>query len=326
MPLRFLAALAALVIMLGACADERQRAGTDDTTTTAGNGRTTTTSSLPGGELVRCESPEGFVVSRPHAWHANDRCTQFHPEPFDVPDPPTDERVAAITAYIDPVPFAEVAAPEPRRDAERHLTTVDGLQAVRLAYEAGDEGLWPPGTPITVYVVDLSPGTDDDEPRTLFLDTIGLRTFDYEENQRVLDRVARSVEVTLEGVPTDPHVVARYGGAGGGYSVEGEVAGDEACLRIPPHGDPVCTDIPGRDQVSTIQLGDLEPVFAGVTGEGVFRVTAERRGAEPITVLPAPIGDSPVRGFAFTSDLDEIERLTLFDVSGAELDTIEPGG
>lgn len=325
-----LAALAALVITLVACADERQRAGTDETTTTAGDGTATTTpnttSSLPGGELVWCESPDGFVVGRPRAWHANDRCTQFHPEPFDVPDPPTDERVAAITAYIDPVPFVEVAAPEPRRDEERHLTTVDGLQAVRLAYEAGDEGLWPPGTPVTVYMVDLSTGTDDGEPATLFLDTIGLETFDYEENQRVLDRVARSVDVTLEGVPADPHVVARYGGGGGGYRVEGEITRDKACLRIPPHGDAVCTDIPERDQVLTIQLGDLEPVFAGVTGEGVFRVTAERRGAEPITVLPAPIGDSPVRGFAFTSDLDEIERLTLFDVSGAELDTIEPGG
>lgn len=88
----------------------------------------------------------------------------------------------------------------------------------------------------------------------------------------------------------------------------------------------MCTDIPERDQLLTMQLVDLQPVLAGVTGEDVFQVTADRRGAEPSTVLPAPIGDGPVRGFAFTFDLDEVERLTLFDVSGAELGTVEPGG
>lgn len=283
---------------------------------------------LPGGELVRCESPAGFVLGRPEAWHTNSgdvvpECSQLNPEPFEVPEA-TDERVAAITAYVDPVAFARIAAPDEGRDAERANTTIDGLHAVRLEYETGGGGLWPEGTPITLYAVDLGDDADG-KPRTLLLDTIGLETFDYERNRVVLDRVARSLEVTLDDVDIAPSIVARYEGAGG-FTVEAEAERGEGCLRIPPTGEPVCTELPQPDQAHTIQLTDLEPILAGLTGSEVFRVTAELRDGEPSTFLPAPVPGTDVGAFAYTFGSDAVERLTLHDVAGEELRVIEPGG
>ena len=286
------------------------------------------TPTLPGGELVRCASPEGFTLGRPAAWTSNDgdvvpACTQLHPEPFEVPMG-TDERVAAITAFIDAVPFVDVAAPDPDREAERAATTIDGLQAVRLAFETGDDSLWPAGTPITLYAIDVSPGAGG-RPGTLLLDTVGLPQFDYERNQVVLDRVARSVEVTLDEVSTAADVVARYEGGGGGFTVHGEVTGSQACLRIPPGGESACAGVPGDDELHTVELRDLGPVLAGVTGGEVFAVTAERRGGESSTFLPAPIGDTGTRGFAFTFGPGDVVRLRSYDVAGVELDTIQLG-
>lgn len=297
-------------------------ATTTDSTTTQPETRT------PGGQLVRCESPAGFVIGRPESWHTNSgevvpECSQLHPEPFEVPEG-TDERVAAITAYIDPVPFSQIAAPDDARDADRANTAIDGLHAVRLDYETDGGGLWPEGTAITLYAVDLGEDSDG-EPRTLFIDTVGLEPFDYGRNQVVLDRVARSVEVTLDDVETDQSVVARYGGAGG-FAVEAESARDEGCLRIPPDGEPVCTELPPADQAHTIQLADLEPVLAGLTGSDVFRVRAKLRDGGLSTFLPAPVPGTDTGAFAFTFDLDAVERLSLYDVTGEELRVIAPGG
>lgn len=276
---------------------------------------------------ARCESPEGYSIGYPEAWSTNPgevvaECGQFDPEPFQVPAG-TDERVAAITAYIDPVPFAEVAAPDEQRDAQRAATAIDGLQAVRLQYETQEDALWPAGTPVTVYAVDV--GTEDQQS-TLLIDTIGLSQFDYEENQVVLDRMARSLDVETAQVSGDPQVVARYEGGGGGFSVVGETNGEQACLRIPPDGEEVCTDLPAPDQLHTIQLEDLQPVLAGVTGEQVFAVTAHLQDGGTSTVLPAPIGDADVGGFSFAVGLSEIERFVLTDIRGNQLRTIEPGG
>lgn len=276
---------------------------------------------LPGGELTRCTSPEGFEISYPQAWETNagdvvPACSQFDPEPFEVPR--SDERVAAVTAYVDPVPFHEAAAPEEERDADRAVTVIDDLQAVRLSYEAFEEGFYPAGTPITVYMIDLSIGVDRG-PGTMFLDAVGIDGSDHDRNQIILDRMARTVDVTLEGSETDP-VVARYEGGGGGFSVAGRVTGDEACLRIPPDGEAVCTEAPGSDEVETVELVDLqEPLLSGVAGDEVFRVTVERDDGGSSTVLPAPIEGSELRGFAFTLGPDEVDRLTWYDVVGNRL-------
>lgn len=301
---------------------------TTSTSTTTVPETTTTTmpTALPGGELTRCESPEGYSIAYPSEWLTNagdmvPTCGQFHPEEFEVTA--TDERLAAVTVYIDPVPFSEVAAPDPERDADRAVTAIDGLQAVRLEFEASGTGLWPEGTPITMYAIDVTP--DDGEPATMFVDTMGLSSFDYETNQVVLDRMARTIDVEIAGVEDDPAVVAAYRGGGGGFSVVAE-AGDEVCLRIPPNGEPICTEPPADDQLHTIQLTDLEPVLAGVTGRDVFAVDGILRDGNISTVLPAPIDDSGLGGFSFVRPLADFESFVLFDVTGTELRTITPGG
>ena len=293
---------------------------TPETTTTAAP------TALPGGVFTRCESPEGYSIEYPSEWMTNSgdtvpACAQFHPDEFEVTA--TDERLAAVTVYIDPVPFSEVAAPDPERDADRAVTAIDGRQAVRLEFEVSDTGLWPAGTPITMYAIDVTP--ESGEPATMFVDTVGLSTFDYATNQIVLDRMARTIDLEIPGVEDDSSVVAAYRGGGGGFSVVAEF-GDEVCLRIPPDGEPICTEPPADDQLHTIQLTDLEPVLAGVTGEDVFAVNGILRDGDTTTVLPAPIDDSGLGAFSFVQSLSDFESFVLLDVTGAELRTITPGG
>lgn len=159
----------------------------------------------------------------------------------------------------------------------------------------------------------------------MFVDTIGLSSFDYETNQVVLHRMVRTIDVDIPGVEDDSSVVAAYRGGGGGFSVVAE-AGDEVCLRIPPDGEPICTEPPADDQLHTIQLTDLEPVLAGVTGADVFAVDGIRWDGETFTVLPAPIDDADLGAFSFVNPLSEFEAFVLFDVLGNELRTITPGG
>lgn len=298
-------------------------------TTTTTSTTTAPTTTAPDGteaDLTHCDSPEGYSIAYPDTWHTNSgevvpECGQFDPGEFQVPEA-TDERVAAITAYIDPVPFSEVAADD-EAARERAVTAVDGLQAVRFEFETDGEGLWPEGTPITQYAIDVS---TQDTDATLFVDTVGLDGFDYVENQVVLDRMARTIDVEMEGVDDNPDLVATYLGGGGGFSVEALTESGQVCLRIPPDGEEVCTDEPASDQLHTIQLEDLEPVLAGVAGSNVFAVTAELREGGTSTVLPSPITDTDTGGFSFTVDLDAIERFILTDIEGTEINVIEPGG
>jgi hypothetical protein len=346
--MRILLLLAILALMTACGADDDAGDGQDETPppatstttavtttsadTTTGPAETSTSAPRPTETteaqpaMTECASPEGYAIRHPESWSTNPgdvvpACSLFDPEPFEVPEG-TDERVAAVGVFVDPVPFAEAAAPEDDRDADRAVTAVDGLQAVRLEYQADGDGLWPAGTPITRYAVDVS----SDEAETLHLDTIGLAQFDYEDNQSVLDRMARTLDVQMEGVPDDPGVVASYRGGGGAFTVEGRVSNSRACLRIPPDGEEVCTDVPASDQLHTIQLAELQPVLAGVTGSDVFAVTADLREGGRSTVLPAPIGAADVGGFSFTVGPDAIDRLVLSDVGGDVLGTVEAGG
>ncbi|HWC12137.1 MAG TPA: hypothetical protein VG455_13060 [Acidimicrobiales bacterium] len=321
--------LAVAVLTTSACADgDEAKPGGNDATTSVPATDAPTTTTLPGGRLVRCSNAQGFSIARPESWHVNDGstvapCSQFHTEPFQVPAG-TDERVAAVTAYVERVSFAP-AVVAPGEEAERAPTVLDGLQAVRMSYDFGPGARYPAGTPVTRYVVDLAVDLDDD-PATLFIDTVGTPQFDYESNVVVLDRMARTLRIAGDDEAERADVVASYRGGGGGFTVEGQVRGSQACLRIPPGGERACTDIPREDELVTIELTNLQPILAGVVGADVFGVTAERRDGEPSTVLPTPIPGSGVAGFAFTFGLDTVERLRLFDITGNELGVVEPGG
>lgn len=305
---------------------------TSSSTSTSTTSSSTSTTSVPADPTSRCENPEGFSVVPPDGWVTNDGdvvepCSQWNPEPFEVPDG-TDERVAAITAYVDPVQYADAVSPEATAgttDGDRAVTAVQGRQAVRLSYEADGDGFYPEGTPITLYAIDVA--GSNGEPATLFFDTVGTAPFDYDANVETLDRMMRTLELSMAGVETTPDTVATYLGGGGGFSVVAEHDDGQTCLRIPPNGEPVCTEDPASDQVHTIALQDLrEQLLAGVTGAEVWRVDAIRLDETVQSHLAVPVPGSDLGGFAFTFGLDELETLVLLDIEGDEVRRVTPGG
>lgn len=210
---RLMPCLAALALVLAACGDDDTDSAADDTSTTA----STTTTSAPsttstsveettsttaatttptGGSAelaVSCDSPDGFTIAYPEDWAAVSDCGQFGPEPLDEPAPATDERTGVVSAFIDPVPFEQVAEPA-EGDRERREETVDGRTAVRVEGEQSGAGLYPEGTAYVRWIVDVSDGGG---PATLFVDAYDLG-YDIEFAQAVdvLDQMVQTLEIS----------------------------------------------------------------------------------------------------------------------------------
>lgn len=211
---RLMTSLAALALLAGACGDDDDSAvpasgevttDTAEDTTTTSSTTTTTSTSMPtsttteadGAEGVQldqsCESPDGFTISYPSDWEAVSDCGQFGPAPLDEPTPATDERTGVVSAFIDPVPFEQVAQPT-EGDAEREETMIAGQPAVRVEGEQSGIGLYPEGTPYVRWMVDLS---DVRGESTLFVDAYDLGyDIEFEEALDVLDQMVRTVELT----------------------------------------------------------------------------------------------------------------------------------
>lgn len=169
-------------------------AGAAACTDGGGEGDEVSTPSTTDAAFEQCASPEGWQVSYPAGWvaKANDDtpgCEQFHPEAFTV-EPNTDARVAAVTIFVDRVPFDVARSPRAEGSVDEQESTIDGRPALRQSYRTTGDGLWPAGTPVTRYLVDLNDG------RTLFLDTVGLPGFDYERNVDAVDEMASTLEIT----------------------------------------------------------------------------------------------------------------------------------
>lgn len=135
-----------------------------------------------------CASPEGFEVGLPADWSVNPgtvlpSCSWFHPEPFVVPEA-TDAR-AAVTLTVLPAGDPALAFPD---EVARSTVQVDGRDALRVE-QVTRAGLYPVGTPITSYVVDLGDG------RVLLADTVGLPGSDPDEHVAVLDAMMASLTV-----------------------------------------------------------------------------------------------------------------------------------
>lgn len=151
----------------------------------------------PGG---RCVSPLGYSFAVPAGWVTNTGdvaapCSYLDPEPFTVPEA-TDARPAAISVYVDPVPFDEVSA---ERDVQtsRDETTVAGVPAVRVEAVEDGRGLYPEGTRRTSWYLDLPPAAGQDEPRTLIADVVAppASDLDHEELTAVLDRLVTTLQL-----------------------------------------------------------------------------------------------------------------------------------
>lgn len=137
-----------------------------------------------------CTSPQGYEIDHPAGWVANDAgvlpaCSWFGPAPFEVPEA-SDVRTAPITVEVLPVPLAEAGPIGEVRDQE--AVRVDGRAAVRSELTAGP-GLYPLGTPITSYAVELG------GERTLVAEAVGLPGWDHARDVDVLDAMMRTLDL-----------------------------------------------------------------------------------------------------------------------------------
>ena len=210
---RLTTCFAALALVLAACGDDDDTAATSTTTeepvttTTSAETSTSSTSSTSpsttassttvaedGVQLAgSCDSPDGFTISHPEDWGAVSDCGQFGPEPIDEPTPSTDERTGVVSAFIDPVPFEQVAEPT-EGDRDRREATVDGRPAVRVEGQVAGESLYPEGTEYVRWLVDV---TDGGAPATLFVDAYDLGfDVEFDEAVGVLDAMVESLEIS----------------------------------------------------------------------------------------------------------------------------------
>ncbi|SFK58097.1 hypothetical protein [Geodermatophilus ruber] len=137
-----------------------------------------------------CPNPEGFTVPVPAGWSGNSAgvlpaCSWFGPGEVVVPEA-SDARTTPITFQVQPVPLPEATATtdEVRRT---EALEVDGHHAVRTELVTR-AGLYPVGTPITTYAVDL-------DGRTLVADAVGLAAFDHGRDVAVLDAMMAGLDL-----------------------------------------------------------------------------------------------------------------------------------
>lgn len=186
-----LAAVGALLVLTGC-------SGTDTEQPTAAPAPGTSSADTDDADdaadgMADCDHPAGFRVSHPADWSVNPGvvlpvCSWFAAESFDVPEA-TDARIADITLKVidgarPPSAWPDVTVSTP--------VEVGGRPGMRLERETGP-GLYPVGTPITTYVVDLP--SDAATGDTLLASTVGLPRFDYERNVAVLDAMMASLVV-----------------------------------------------------------------------------------------------------------------------------------
>lgn len=180
-----LAGACALLVLSGCGADEGRGAAASPAPGTP------SVDTRSGPDSSDCTHPAGFRVSHPADWSVNPgvtlpACSWFAAESFDVPEA-SDARIADITLRV-------VEGPRPPSSwgdvTSSTAVDVGGLPALRLERRA-NPGLYPSGTPITTYVVDLPEGSTAQD--TLVASTVGLPPFDYERNVAVLDAMMASL-------------------------------------------------------------------------------------------------------------------------------------
>ena len=135
-----------------------------------------------------CTGPGGYRVELPAGWSTNDAgvlpaCSWFGPGEVVVPEA-SDVRTAPVTLQVVDAPLAEVAVPLPDEVGRTELV-VGGREAVRIE-QVTTLGLYPEGTRITTWAVDL-------DGRTLLADAVGLPRGDHERAVAALDAMVGSL-------------------------------------------------------------------------------------------------------------------------------------
>lgn len=137
-----------------------------------------------------CTNPAGFSVAFPEEWSVNGggvlpACSWFDPEPFVVPEASDVRTAITFSVGSDVVP----AWPD---EVGRSTVEIGGWEAVRVE-QVTTAGLYPAGTPIVTYAVDLGQG------QSLLAETVGLPGEDHERNVEVLDAMMASLGLSGTG-------------------------------------------------------------------------------------------------------------------------------
>ena len=138
-----------------------------------------------------CTSPAGYTVEFPAGWSTNEAgvlpaCSWFGPGEVVVPEA-SDVRTAPVTLQLLDAPLAEVAGPVPDEVGRAELV-VGGREAVRIE-QVTTLGLYPEGTRITTWAVDLG-------GRTLLADAVELPRVDHEHAVAALDAMVEGLQTT----------------------------------------------------------------------------------------------------------------------------------
>lgn len=150
---------------------------------------------LPAGWIL-CTNPVlGFSIGHPKEWYTDHRfpnqaCRWFDPFRFRVIGG-TDAFLTAMEVYQQAVPFAEVASTDAagERVVSRESVVVSGRQAVRLEIEPLDVSLYPAGTKVYRYVIDVG------ARGVVIVETRSRPETDFVESKHVVDQAVQTIQV-----------------------------------------------------------------------------------------------------------------------------------
>lgn len=183
---------------------------------------------------LRPEGPAGaaaVAVTYPRGWDRGAgqgvACRFFHPEPIEVPED-SEAYGVAVRWNIDPIAFAEAAAPGEAFEASQRLpTVVDERRAVRLTGAATGEAGRPEGANLVVWLVDVSGFGADAAPATL----VASADADRARAVDVLDRMVRAADIAPDDdAARGGTTVARYAGGATPFAVHHDRA--SGCLEL----------------------------------------------------------------------------------------------
>ncbi|MEZ5410029.1 MAG: hypothetical protein R2761_18515 [Acidimicrobiales bacterium] len=225
---------------------------------------------------------------------------------------------------IDHVAFSEAGNPMPGEQS-RAVSAVQGLQAVRVESVATGDGLYPQGTRMVTWMVDLAIGVDDG-PGTLFVDAVDIPAATgagFDRAVAIMDLMARSLVADVGDEPQVDQVVARYEGGGAPFTVAaaGAAANTATCLRLlDVDGAIACVQaVAASGDVALAGLdGPGGPITVGIASPDVFSVELTA-GGQTLRFLPVPYPGRDSQGLAVPLAVGEIDAVTLRSIDGAVL-------
>lgn len=258
--------------------------------------------------------PDGWLIEE-------DECGFFDPSMDEIDG--LEPTGVDVHWTVDNAPYHEAATAE-TIDADRRLTaTVAGRQAVRVQGTYTGDGLYPSGTRVTTWIVDLDPGTDD-EGRILVGSTHEGEAIDYPHAVDVLDAMASSAIVSDNpaGQAGVDAVLAQSEGGGAPYTV----TANEGCLRLQagdfsgPIEDEVCDNVVAGDRAMRVWTlsSDTVRVAAGMVSVDVAQILVERDGRD---VLTGTVPVSLEGGWAMAVPVQDGDVLHAVDADGNTLAT-----